>query len=188
MHKIMSQETPNRKYVSFRATVKGRECLHRNNYSRRELKATWYSQHEMNKAVEESRKTIRSMIQGKCIGKHMCTRGLECQTLSGAIKREQNKAAGYIAVEDEQLRQWANDAYDPQALADEYISSTRHSAAAARDQGGRDRHEVVEQENPIRDASPREKAITIALAKGSHRTPSCPLLVPRAYGPLSPAA
>jgi hypothetical protein len=184
----MGQDTPDRKCVSFHATVIGVECLHRNNYSMREFKATWYSQYELNKAGEESRRTIRSMIQGRFIGKHMCTRGLECRTLSGAIKREQNKAAGYFAVEDEQLRQWTNDAYDPQALADEYIYSTRYSVATARDQGDRDRHEVVEQENLISDALPRKKAITIALSKGSHGTPPCPLVDPRAYGPLSPAA
>jgi hypothetical protein len=142
----------------------------------------------MNKAVEESRRTVRSMIQGKCIETHMCMRGLECRTLSGIIKRKHNKAAGYFAVEDEQLRQSANDAYDPQALANEYISSTRHSVAAARNQGDRDRHEVVNQENPMNGASPREKSITIALAKGSHITPPCPLVAPRAYGPLSAAA
>ena len=178
------------KSISFHGWVTVVECLHVNDYSTKERRATWFSRKEIEKISCQIKKTIKLMESAdnkKEVSSEFCTRGLECRTLSGANKRRQNKYAGWFAVEDSQAR-----AAPMTVVADEYSASTKHCVLEAHNRAVCDRQVVLDDIlSSTNKSETKDCCSTSKRAKQSPLPPSrrAPLLLsPKAYGPLSPAA
>jgi hypothetical protein len=183
---VDENKTSSKLSVSFNGSITVVECLHRNDYSKKESKATWYSPKEMEKNQESYRKAIRQMASGKNNTKEMCTRGLEQRTAIGAKKRHRNKNIGWNAVEQEQIHQWENGFADAEPVADVYIAATQDCVKAAVNLGNEDRKVVLEQENDDLGNS-NDKHVAGLFNKHSWTIISS-LVSVQAFGPLSRAA
>eukprot|EP00980_Cylindrotheca_fusiformis_P024611 scaffold12167_cov129-Cylindrotheca_fusiformis.AAC.4 len=140
--------------ISFCEEITVIECLHHREYSKKEFKATWYTEKEVERNKESSRKVISQMlINGKPANTQSCTRGLEHKTPTGAKQRLRNKAAGWSAVQWEQIYQWDNGISDVEAIADAYIEATAHCTEQAIHQGKEDRKVALQQESVSRSRS-----------------------------------
>eukprot|EP00526_Cylindrotheca_closterium_P020234 CAMPEP_0113601290 /NCGR_PEP_ID=MMETSP0017_2-20120614/150_1 /TAXON_ID=2856 /ORGANISM="Cylindrotheca closterium" /LENGTH=141 /DNA_ID=CAMNT_0000509573 /DNA_START=188 /DNA_END=613 /DNA_ORIENTATION=+ /assembly_acc=CAM_ASM_000147 len=139
---------------------------------------------EMRQMKDNCRRTVAMMRGAASIGPHVCTRGLEGRTVTGSQQKKQNKVFAYMAVEDEILRQRHLGIFDPEALANQYMSYTRHCAAAAREMGNLDHLEAVK----VEDITPFPHNNTDLTPL--KRPLSKPVAIPkvRPYGPFCPAA
>jgi hypothetical protein len=176
--------------VSFNEYITVVECLHRNEYTKKEFKATWYSSKEMEKNQESNKKVVLQMSSGKNLNtKEMCTRGLETRTPIGNKKRQRNKAVGWNAVEQEQLYQWENGFADAEPVADVYIAATQDCVQAAVNLGNEDRKAVLEQEkDDLANSSSDKPVATVAgLFKKHSRHIRSSLVSVHPFGPLSRA-
>ncbi|CAJ1965467.1 unnamed protein product [Cylindrotheca closterium] len=111
------------KSVTFHPTVTGIQIMNIDDYTAREISASWYSQEEMDRITNRCVKLLKRMESGdynKC--KKYCARGLEGHTKTGAISKNKNRASARAAVLMEQSRQWIENRVDEQAIADAYRS------------------------------------------------------------------
>jgi hypothetical protein len=173
-----------KKSVSFSNTNQYCTTLCRGDYTVREFVASWYSVQEMSNIKNDCRRTVAMLRGASSVGPNVCRRGLEGRTMTGYQQRKQNKVYAYMSVVDEILRQRQIGISDPQSLANEYMSYTRHCAAAAQEMGNLDRLEAAK----VDAISPFSHNNT-NLSPFKHQLPK-PFSIPkvRSCGPFCPAA
>jgi hypothetical protein len=178
------------KSVSFQPTVQVYKTLHINDYTERQIKATWWSSSEQQKLKSRAVNIVRTMESSSRFHETetFCTRGLEYFTVAGQERRKRRRREAWDAVS--RTQDWiahyqqnlvADDGevdYE-QILADVYAEYTMESQRIARVVGMADEHFVISSGCTI----PDEKRVTssassnctshptrIALLHGSCRT------------------
>ena len=131
-------QSPNKacktKKVSFCETVRMKRTLHINDYTQREIEATWYSKADMEPIRREILQTVQLMESGRTADIDdviYCQRGLEFRTEQGARLRQRNKDLSREAVLDEQDFQECSGYSDIEAIASVYVHSTYQCQVAA---------------------------------------------------------
>ena len=149
-------------------------CPHLNDFSKSEVRATWYSSQEIYGIKADCMETIRMMLEGpasrqehaKKNNETFCPRGLEHRTPAGSKLRQQHKYAVWDAVLEAQDQQWEQHCFDVVALAQASLSCTYHCAKAARMSGLRDEQAVqtFDGKTTVRTESVKDP-LTSALSK-----------------------
>ncbi|CAJ1959883.1 unnamed protein product [Cylindrotheca closterium] len=117
------------------------ETISLDDYTSREIAATWYDEEEMANITRRCVRILKRMETNelKHGGKNYCTRGLEGHTTLGSINKRRSRSAGVAAVLEEQARQWDESTEaDTQAIADAYTRTTSSCQMWARVMGNRD--------------------------------------------------
>jgi hypothetical protein len=129
-----------RRTVSFAPTKAVRPTLSVIDYTRGEVKACWYEEHEYDLIIQECLKVIKKMQEGKPINaRKYCVRGLDRFAPEAADLRELNKSNAYIAVLEEQNNQLRDGHCDPQEIARHYrAAASRRCQLEAQNVGERD--------------------------------------------------
>ena len=122
------------KKVSFCETVRMKRTLHINDYTQREIEATWYSKAEKEHIRREILQTVQLMESGRIADIDdvvYCQRGLEFRTDQGARLRQGNKDLSREAVLDEQDFQECSGYSDIEAIASVYSEISYQCRVAA---------------------------------------------------------
>jgi hypothetical protein len=93
--------------VRFAEAVKRYDVLSLDDYTKREVTKSWYSEEEKDKITAKINKLVTRMDLGKTCKRKTTYRGLECWTEQGSIKLDQCISRTVDAVMDEQDAQWA---------------------------------------------------------------------------------
>ncbi|CAJ1965469.1 unnamed protein product [Cylindrotheca closterium] len=129
------------KSVTFQPTVKGIQIMNIDDYTTREISASWYSQEDMDRMTNRCVKVIKRMESGAVPNKgnkNYCMRGLEGHTKTGSITKTKNRASARAAVLMEQSKQLMRNEVNEQAIADAYIRASTSSQEWAQVVGKRD--------------------------------------------------
>lgn len=134
------------KAVAFDNDVTIHETIHKDEYTRVEQAATWWSREEFY-VIKASRKlTLKLMDQPAAMDfmKHqrsssqrnnnsddICFRGLESKTKAGSRRKRYNAMDGVTSVLDEQLSQDQRGIIDPEQISTVYQLRTRHCVEQA---------------------------------------------------------
>jgi hypothetical protein len=111
-----------KKSVSFSESARMRQYIHINNFSLKEIEASWFTKAELSQSRKEVVYTIELMTSGEDIDESKyCTRGLECRTPQGAAIKNQKKIAAWDRVMEEQHKQYRMGINDEDSLAMVYI-------------------------------------------------------------------
>ncbi|CAJ1965461.1 unnamed protein product [Cylindrotheca closterium] len=134
--------TVSKKSVTFSSNVTGIQIMNIDDYTPREISASWYNQEDMDRITNRCFKVLTRMESGASNnkGKKCCMRGLEGHTTTGAISKNKNRASAYAAVLMEQSKQWMRNEVDEQAIADAYRSTTSSCQLWAQVVGKHDEH------------------------------------------------
>ena len=132
--------------------------IQRRDYSPEEKAATWYNIEDMKLFRKERREVVHMIEQGVNMG-HICCRGVECLTKSGAKKRQNAILRGQLAVFDEQELQQLDGSQNPEVLAQIYKHHTKSSRAEAYGRGLKDEKNIMDS-RPTMGACPVSPPIT----------------------------
>lgn len=133
-----TSKTPSKRQVSFNRSVAVRSALHRNDYKVEEFQAVWYSQEETTKIYFEAKQLVKKLNKKSPMDEQelLSTRGLECRTQEGNVKKTEMRQLSKTLVKEEQARQWQSGIQDPDFLAMVY-STVSHQAQDEATQRGR---------------------------------------------------
>lgn len=177
-HKRDQQEAmmPNTsmKKVTFNPKVTGIQILNIDDFTPKEIFASWYDEEEMERITQRCFKILQNMEAGNA--KKYCVRGLEGHSSVGSISKKSNRTTALAAVLMEQARQWDENRFNDQAIADAYRRTTSSCQLWAQVVGKRD-EEVAEAINedsdevntPI-DAPPSKVRSTISVKFDEHKS------------------
>jgi hypothetical protein len=121
-----------RRSVSFGPQVAVYFTLHLNDFSDREVKATWYKRDDIATIKAECTATVTMILKAQPLRTDLyCARGLEFRTPRGLQRRQANKRNAIDVVLDEQDRQIDQNIHDAKKLATVYhqVSVRCHEAA-----------------------------------------------------------
>jgi hypothetical protein len=121
--------------------------LHRFDYTKQELKSSWYSRAELRTMKRHNKSSV--LLKNNRIvvvddKDSDCLRGLESKTQRGTQQKRQNKLRVREAVFLEQKRQRGEGIWDMEGMADLCYDATEHCQATAHMLGLRDEYEVKE--------------------------------------------
>ena len=130
--------------VAFHEIVQVKEVLSLYNYTHSEISASWYNAEEMDKISQRCynilRRHEREAIRNK---PKYCMRGLESMTSTGYISKNNNRSAAFVAVLEEQERQWnESEEVKVQAISDAYRRTSSSCQMWAQVVGNRDQQAV----------------------------------------------
>ncbi|CAJ1931712.1 unnamed protein product, partial [Cylindrotheca closterium] len=129
--------------VTINPTVEVAEILSIYDYTPSEIAAAWYNEDDMDKITRRCFKVLQRMEEcggTKNHGQRHCTRGLEGHTTLGSISKKETRIASFVAVLDEQEKQWnENKDFDFQAISDAYRKTSSSSQMWAQVIGNQDR-------------------------------------------------
>lgn len=110
-----------------------RRIQHIKDMSKEDVKATWYEKEDYEGMKQTFIPIIRRMMKGEDIPEtnDQTIRGLEFRTRDGAIRRQHNKLNALSAVLDEQDRQYNEQDFSDEKLAEVYQSFNAHCREAA---------------------------------------------------------
>ena len=130
---IKNKKKKSKKSVSFFQSVYVKNSLHINDYSDREVAATWYDSHEYAAMKVEIQDLLillnnKGFFKNEDIPKDIAAsiRGIEIRTPRRSRERNMNRKMATESVIYEQFCQREKDVYDDDALAKVYIAATRH--------------------------------------------------------------
>ncbi|CAJ1953021.1 unnamed protein product [Cylindrotheca closterium] len=127
--------------IQFDPNVTGVGTISLDDYTPREIAATWYDEEAMDSITRRCVRILKRMETNdlKQGDKKYCTRGLEGHTTLGSINKRRSRSAAVAAVLEEQARQRDESAeIDAQAIADAYTRTTSSCQMWARVMGNRD--------------------------------------------------
>ncbi|CAJ1961443.1 unnamed protein product [Cylindrotheca closterium] len=153
------------------------EILHLDDFTASEIAASWYDEEEMKEITQGCFKVLQRMEYGGTKkGKKYCTRGLEGHTTLGSISKKETRTASFVAVLDEQEKQWnENKDFDFQAISDAYRKVSSSSQLWAQVIGNRD-HQAIEaylyqDEEEDEEVQATTTAVSIKSAKSVFKSP-----------------
>jgi hypothetical protein len=117
----------------------------RDDFEKTDLKSLWYNISEMMEMKMHDRITFSLMRKGKIQPDEdldHCFRGLECRTRAGATQRRRRKFRAALTVILEQDRQWHENDYDVELLADIYYGVSYDSLCDAYERASKDEKEA----------------------------------------------
>ena len=140
---VAPREDCSRKFVTFAPIIRFKTVKHINDYSEREIKATWYTEEDLEDVIAECITTVRKMVKKEGFDERVfCERGLEYKTPSGAKFRKKNKVSSIQIVIDEQRLQKSMGMEDPEYLAEIYSDACKNSKRLAHLMAVRDAKDV----------------------------------------------
>jgi hypothetical protein len=174
-----------KKSVSFDPSVKVYRTLHINDYTDKQVKATWYSPSEQSKMKSSAINIVRRMEQSTDRPREsdvFCTRGLEYFTVSGQERRKRRRQEAWDAVLRTQdlivYKQENNLSSDDdcdddyqQIIADVYAEYTIASQRVARVMGMADEHFVISLGFTVEDEKQLSSSSSSSSATKTHPTP-----------------
>lgn len=116
-----------KKCISFDAKVRVRKMRHLNDFTSKEIAASWYTSKDTSNMMEDIEATIKILEIGLDVvsSNEFCERGVEYHTREGSATRHENKRRARRAVLDAQEAQREQNVSDPGALASAYQETTR---------------------------------------------------------------
>lgn len=158
------QECLHRNGVHFaEGLVTVHEVIHRQDYSKAEVDACWYSKRDYKSFKKASIKTLQLWRTGDLPAggnSEHCLRGLECRTREGAQQRKQVREATRSALLTEIQRQLFEGVQDAEALADVYRRTCAPLQHQASIQGMCDEMEARENYTWVHAVSPVHKLVS----------------------------
>jgi hypothetical protein len=136
---------PGKKTVTFSSIVRFAAPPQRDDFEKEDLKSLWYNRHEMMDMKMHDRITISLMRKGKIQPDEdldYCFRGLECRVRAGATQRQHTKFRAALTMILEQDRQWNENDYDVELLADIYFKVSFDSFCDAYERAIKDEKEA----------------------------------------------
>lgn len=145
--------------VTFHSRVLIRLVLHKNDMERHERERYWLTIEEHSRIKADCHRTLRRMKEneestsssegeGSIVDNNeFCSRGLECRTKEGRMRKTSNKESVWSAVFLQQKVQQQEGIDDPDFIAAVSVSKTRHCVATALETGIRDEQEARLQAN-----------------------------------------
>ena len=89
-----------------------------NHYTPSERKACWYDNADYKAILKSNKRVLKRMEAEEVCGcTEYCTLGLEKVTPEGSVDRQIIRMASWLAVLQEQERQWQKDIHDPELIA-----------------------------------------------------------------------
>ena len=140
---VVQPELPPRKItIRFDEFDEMQTTLHINDYTKSELKKSWFDREDYDKMVKDSRKVAekfekasKELKAATQRHKSLDNRGLEAWTTIGANKAKLVKQHALDAVWNEQSRQYESGVNDPEKIREEYLKVAKGSQSAAVDRG-----------------------------------------------------
>jgi len=130
--------------VSFGAIVTIHEVLNRDDYTREELKASWFDRDDMHRMKENARSEAKLVDSNLLVpSSDVSVRGLEHRTKEGMKQKRQNRMNAYTAVFIEIDCQQEDGFYDEDLIADAYFAYSEPCAITAQMIGKRDEIEAM---------------------------------------------
>jgi hypothetical protein len=128
-----SAETPPHKSVSFRETIRIRQCIHIENYTDEEIQDCWYNKWELVEIREDVYYTRKLITSGHLEQDttEFCRRGSEQYIRQASLRRKEVKFAASEAVFREQDLQWESGVGEPDYIAHFYRTSSHMEARRA---------------------------------------------------------
>jgi hypothetical protein len=136
---------PGKKTVTFSAIVRFVNPPQRDDFEKKDLKSLWYNKSEMIGMKMHDRITINLMRKGTIQPDDdldYCFRGLECRVRAGATQRKRSKFIAALTMILEQDRQWVENDYDVELLADRYFKVSYDSFCNAYERAIKDEKEA----------------------------------------------
>lgn len=138
-------QQPGKKTVVFSPIVRFAAAPpQRDDFETEDLKSLWYNRSEMMGMKMHNRITISLMGKGKIKPDDLdyCFRGLESRVRAGATQRKRNKFRAALTVILEQDRQWGENDYNVELLADRYFNFSYDSVCDAYERALKDEKEA----------------------------------------------
>ena len=167
-HNKSNKSSKTKKRVTFVPKARVYPVLHIQEYTKEEMKSTWYNKDDMVCMQSEIKEIVNTYIHEglrKCLSKYECIRGLECRFPQGSKSRSDNKRASRQAVILEQSKQrHRNESgtatttkttknatikkhLDENQIALVYMLETRHCQVSAHEIALEDEEQVVQMYN-----------------------------------------
>ncbi len=152
LHELTDCTAPRR--VSFFPMSVTYEILSRDDYSPKELKASWFDADDMRRMKQDARSTAKLYRSGSLVtSENASIRGLESRTRDGMKRKREARLNTYDTVFSELDKQRKNDVYGHELVAHAYSFCSQHSARLAQRLGKQDAVEAcaIHREGKIED-------------------------------------